>query len=97
MDVLNANCDLYKIIHILRLGNLDRLQIVYFNMVETTFKNCFWETDFVTQHGFDAIISRMKDGQKTCRWLEDFFKQRAKAEEDYAKALLKISKYDALF
>ena len=56
------------------------------------YKNAFWESDFLSQAGFDTLSSHMKDGQKSCKWLEDFLKQRAKAEEEYAKTLLKLSK-----
>ena len=52
----------------------------------------FWETDFVSHTGFETISNHLKEGQKSCKWLEDFLKQRAKAEEDYAKSLLKIAK-----
>jgi len=58
-----------------------------------TFRSSFWETDFVSQVGFETLVAHMKEGQKSCKWLEDFLKQRAKAEEDYSKTLLKISKY----
>lgn len=56
------------------------------------FSSRFWENDFVTQTGFETIAARLKDGGKTCKDIEDFLKQRAKAEEDFAKALQKIAK-----
>lgn len=56
------------------------------------FSGNFWETDFLSQTGFETIISRLKEGSKTCRDIEDFLKQRSKAEEDFAKSLQKIAK-----
>lgn len=56
------------------------------------FSSNFWENDFVSQTGFDSIVSRMKEGRQTCRDVEDFLKQRAKAEEDFARALQKIAR-----
>jgi len=61
-------------------------------MSNGVYKNSFWETDFVSQNGFETLTTHMKEGQRSCKWLEDYLKQRAKAEEDYAKALAKISK-----
>lgn len=58
------------------------------------FSSSFWESDFISQVGFDTLVARMKEGRQTCRDVEDFIKQRAKAEEDYAKALLKIAKVE---
>nr|XP_039257135.1 proline-serine-threonine phosphatase-interacting protein 1-like [Styela clava] len=58
------------------------------------FSSSFWESDFVSQTGFDTLVARMKEGRQTCRDVEDFIKQRAKAEEEYAKALLKIAKVE---
>lgn len=58
------------------------------------FSTSFWESDFISQHGFETLVTRMRAGRHTCRELEDFLKQRAKAEEDFAKALLKIAKVE---
>ena len=56
------------------------------------FSASFWETDFISHSGFETLSNHLKEGQKSCKWLEDYMKQRAKAEEDYAKSLLKIAK-----
>ena len=57
-----------------------------------SFKGGFWESDFVSHSGFTTLSNHMKDGQKSTKMLEDYFKQRSKVEEDYSKSLLKISK-----
>ena len=57
-----------------------------------TFKSAFWEADFLSQNGFDTLCNHIKNGQKSCKWLEEYLKLRAKAEEDYSKTLTKISK-----
>ncbi|XP_076820138.1 proline-serine-threonine phosphatase-interacting protein 1-like [Clavelina lepadiformis] len=57
-----------------------------------TFKGSFWETDFLTQHGFDAVVSHVKEGQRSSKTLEDYLKMRARAEDEYSKALLKLTK-----
>ena len=56
------------------------------------YTNSFWENDFLSQTGFETLSTHMKEGQKSCKWLEDYLKQRAKAEEEYSKALCKISR-----
>lgn len=59
----------------------------------SSFSGAFWEPNFTTQPGFETLVSRMKAGRQTCRDVEEFLKQRAKAEEEYAKSLLKIARY----
>jgi len=56
------------------------------------YKSAFWETDFVSHNGFNTLSSHMKNGQKTTKWMVEYLKQRAKAEDDFSKTLLKISR-----
>lgn len=56
------------------------------------FVNSFWEPDFNGSVGFDCLCKHIRDGQKTCRDIEDFFKKRAKAEQAYSKALTTLAK-----
>ena len=58
----------------------------------SSFKNAFWEVDFEKQTGFETLASHIKEGQKSCKWLEDFLKLRVKAEEEFAKSLIKAAK-----
>ena len=62
------------------------------NDLDVSFRNAFWEPDFVSQTGFDTLTNQVKDGQKSCKWLEEYFRQRAKMEEEYGKTLGKICK-----
>ncbi|XP_064633477.1 proline-serine-threonine phosphatase-interacting protein 1-like isoform X2 [Lineus longissimus] len=57
----------------------------------TKFVDAFWGTDFCSTAGFDVLHKRVKEGRQVCKDLEEFLKQRAKIEEDYGKALLKLS------
>nr|XP_002128806.1 proline-serine-threonine phosphatase-interacting protein 2 isoform X1 [Ciona intestinalis] len=59
-----------------------------------TFRGSFWERDFVTQTGFETVVTHVKEGQRACKWLEDYLKLRSKAEDEFAKALLKASKLE---
>lgn len=54
--------------------------------------NSFWETDFNGTVGFDNLCKHIKDGQKNCKDVEEFFKKRAKAEQAYSKALNVLAK-----
>nr|CAB3265254.1 proline-serine-threonine phosphatase-interacting protein 1 [Phallusia mammillata] len=58
------------------------------------FRGAFWEADFLSQTGFETLVNHMKEGQRSCKWVEDYLKQRAKAEEEYSKSLLKISRIE---
>lgn len=42
-------------------------------------------------NGFDVLYQNSKQGQITCKELSDFIKERANAEENYGKSLLKLS------
>ena len=58
-----------------------------------TYKSAFWETDFVSHNGFNALSNHMKNGQKSTKWIMEYLKQRAKVEDDYSKTLIKIGRY----
>ena len=58
-----------------------------------TYKSAFWETDFLSHVGFNTLSSHMKTGQKNTKSIEEYLKLRVKAEEDYSKTLLRISKW----
>ncbi|XP_065070874.1 proline-serine-threonine phosphatase-interacting protein 1-like isoform X1 [Rhopilema esculentum] len=55
------------------------------------FAESFWDKDPTGTAGYDTIIKRLKDGKKVCDDLVEFLKQRAKAEDEYGKALMRIS------
>ncbi|KAL4223466.1 proline-serine-threonine phosphatase interacting protein [Mactra antiquata] len=57
-----------------------------------TFEDSFWETDFNGTLGFDVLNRRMKDGQKVCHDIIEFFKKRAKADQQYGKTLRNIAR-----
>lgn len=57
-----------------------------------SFKNNFWELDFLSYTGFETLANHIKEGQKSCRWIEDYLKNRAKLEEEISKKLMHISK-----
>lgn len=56
------------------------------------FEDAFWEPDITSTRGFDILCKRMKDGKKVCKEVEDYFKERAKAESSYSKSLLQLVK-----
>ncbi|KAI8503103.1 proline-serine-threonine phosphatase interacting protein [Branchiostoma belcheri] len=60
------------------------LSALYFGSADYT------GTDFCSTQGFETLLARVKEGSSMCKELEDFLKHRAKAEEDYSKALQKI-------
>ncbi|KAK3083225.1 hypothetical protein FSP39_017251 [Pinctada imbricata] len=58
----------------------------------TLFEDAFWEQDITSTRGFDILVRRLKEGRKICKEVEDYFKERAKAEQTYAKAITNISR-----
>ncbi|NXX83710.1 FCHO2 protein, partial [Urocolius indicus] len=57
----------------------------------------FWELRVVPcqgekNHGFDVLYHNMKHGQISTKELADFVRERAAIEENYAKAMVKLSK-----
>ncbi|WAR03371.1 PPIP1-like protein [Mya arenaria] len=52
-----------------------------------TFAEAFWDSDICGTLGWDRLCKRMKDGRKVCADITHYFKERAKAESDYSKAL----------
>ncbi|KAL5006000.1 hypothetical protein ScPMuIL_017158 [Solemya velum] len=54
------------------------------------FVDFFWEHDYIGTTGFECLCRLMKDGRTMCREVEEYFKQRAKAEANYCKALQSI-------
>lgn len=52
----------------------------------------FWNSDINSSDGFDALKSRMRDGRKLCKDIEDYLRQRAKIEAQFAKELQKLAR-----
>ncbi|OLL23019.1 Cell division control protein 15 [Neolecta irregularis DAH-3] len=57
--------------------------------VPKSFANNFWGRD---DRGVEVLAERMSEAKLTCEELRYFYKERAAAEEEHAKRLLKISK-----
>lgn len=60
--------------------------------MSTGYASKFLSTDFTSSAGFDTLVKRMEDGKATCRSVENFLRLRSKCDEDYSKALCKISR-----
>lgn len=58
------------------------------------FRSNFWESDFASQNGFDTLAQHIKEGQKSCKWVEDYLRNRAKLEEEFSRKLIQISKQE---
>ncbi|KAJ8312011.1 hypothetical protein KUTeg_009384 [Tegillarca granosa] len=56
------------------------------------FEDAFWEPDITSTRGFDILCKRMKDGKKVCKEVEEYFKERAKAESSYSRSLMQLVK-----
>lgn len=56
------------------------------------FHEAFWGSDFCSSAGFDALRKRMRDGRATCKTYAEHLKLRAKAEDDFGKALVRSCK-----
>lgn len=62
------------------------------NMTRKQFVEHFWDTDFIGYNGFDVLCKRLKAGRKMCKELDEYFKERIKAEQIYAKSLFSAVK-----
>src|SRR5271156_6063200 len=71
--------------------------------VPLSFSNCFWvhhPSETLLTHliqgkgekGADALSERMSDAKLTCEEIKAFYRERAAAEEEYSKKLLKLAK-----
>lgn len=49
--------------------------------------DAFWEPDFTSTRGYDILTKRNKDIRKVSKELEDYYKERVKAEQNYSKAI----------
>ncbi|WAR03663.1 PPIP1-like protein [Mya arenaria] len=56
------------------------------------FSESFWEIDFNGTLGFELLCKRIRDGQKSSKDIEDFFKKKSKAESQYGKALRNLAR-----
>jgi proline-serine-threonine phosphatase interacting protein 1 len=59
---------------------------------ENHYSDAFWEAEFCGTSGFDTLLKHMRDGRESCKYLAGFIRQRAKIEEEYAKAIEKANK-----
>ncbi|XP_061166564.1 proline-serine-threonine phosphatase-interacting protein 2-like isoform X2 [Saccostrea echinata] len=53
----------------------------------TQYVDAFWDPDFTNTKGFEILSKRNKDIRKVSKELEDYYKERAKAEQVYSKAI----------
>lgn len=53
----------------------------------TQYVDAFWEPDFTNTKGFDILSKRNKDIRKVSKELEEYYKERSKAEQVYSKAI----------
>lgn len=51
--------------------------------------NSFWDANGA---GYDAVLTRLKNGSRTLEDLRNFYNARSAIEEDYAKKLAKLSR-----
>lgn len=58
----------------------------------TVFSEAFWDNDLSGVAGWETLLKRMKDGRTLGLDIAHFFKDRAKAEADYSKALYNLAK-----
>ncbi|XP_071179004.1 proline-serine-threonine phosphatase-interacting protein 2-like isoform X1 [Mytilus edulis] len=56
-------------------------------MTRLKFVDGFWEADFLGVRGYEILCQRLKSGKKMCKELDEFLKERIKAEQAYSKAL----------
>ncbi|XP_014661435.1 PREDICTED: proline-serine-threonine phosphatase-interacting protein 1-like isoform X2 [Priapulus caudatus] len=61
-------------------------------MTKKSFAECFWDVDFCSTAGADAVLKRTKEGSQVCKDLAEFMKQKAHIEETYGKALVRLAK-----
>lgn len=55
------------------------------------YKNNFW-SDKGDKSGFDTLVLKHRNGKEVCKDIAQFMSERMKIEEQYAKALLELSK-----
>lgn len=56
-----------------------------------SFINNFWDSDWDGTMGYDALVTRLKDGKKLYDAFTDFVRNRAKIEDDYGKRLINLA------
>ncbi|XP_048749624.2 proline-serine-threonine phosphatase-interacting protein 2-like isoform X2 [Ostrea edulis] len=53
----------------------------------TQYVDAFWDPEFTSSRGFEILCKRNKEIRKVSKELEDYYKERAKAELSYSKAI----------
>lgn len=56
------------------------------------FEDSFWEGDFNGTTGFEALCKRVRDGQKTAKDVEEFFRKKSKAQSKFGRSLLNLAR-----
>lgn len=59
-------------------------------MSTARYSDSFWDSDINGSRGYDELKARIREGKKLSNEIENYFRQRAKIERDYAKDLQKL-------
>lgn len=59
-------------------------------MLTARYSDSFWDPDISGSRGYDELKARIREGKKLSNEIENYFRQRAKIEKDYAKDLQKL-------
>ena len=66
-------------------------------MTRLQFVDGFWDKDFLGNRGFEILCQRLKCGKKMCKEIDEYIKERIKAEQVYSKTLLSAVKKLTIF
>merc|ERR1712018_404357 len=58
-----------------------------------SFSDNFWDSDWNGTNGYNALVTRLKDGKKLYDAYAGFVRNRAKIEDEYGKKLINLAQF----